>query len=88
MERTKRTWLRVPKAVRKPIVLMIGTIIVTIGAILIPLPGPGWAIVFAGFAVLATEFAVAEKARDWMISFVKQLIIHSKLLLKRHFRRN
>ncbi|HEX8096272.1 TIGR02611 family protein [Jatrophihabitans sp.] len=39
--------------------LLIGTIggvIVVIGLLLIPLPGPGWALVFVGLAVWATEF--------------------------------
>jgi len=34
----------------------VGTIIVVIGLLLIPLPGPGWALVFVGVAVWATEF--------------------------------
>jgi uncharacterized protein (TIGR02611 family) len=34
---------------------------VVLGVILIPLPGPGWLIVFAGLAVLATEFVWAER---------------------------
>ncbi|QUQ67065.1 Putative transmembrane protein (PGPGW) [Kutzneria sp. CA-103260] len=29
------------------------------GVILIPYPGPGWLVVFAGLAILATEFAWA-----------------------------
>lgn len=82
MERAKKAWLTVPKAVRKPLVLMVGTLIVIIGALLIPLPGPGWVIVFFGFAVLATEFTLAEKARDWMILVVKRIILHSKNALK------
>jgi uncharacterized protein (TIGR02611 family) len=34
---------------------------VVLGIVLIPLPGPGWLIVFAGLAVLATEFVWAER---------------------------
>jgi uncharacterized protein (TIGR02611 family) len=34
----------------------VGTVIVVIGLLLIPLPGPGWALVFVGLAVWATEF--------------------------------
>jgi uncharacterized protein (TIGR02611 family) len=39
--------------------LLIGTVggaIVVVGLLLIPLPGPGWALVFVGVAVWATEF--------------------------------
>lgn len=38
------------------------------------LPGPGWAAIFLGFAILATEFNRAEKARDWMIKQLKIII--------------
>jgi uncharacterized protein (TIGR02611 family) len=38
---------------------------VVIGFILIPLPGPGWLIVFAGLAILATEFVWAERLLDF-----------------------
>lgn len=44
--------------------LLIGTlglVIVLIGAALIPLPGPGWLIVFVGVAVWATEFSWAQR---------------------------
>ena len=40
---------------------VLGTSVVVIGFILIPLPGPGWLIVFAGLAILATEFVWAER---------------------------
>lgn len=48
-------------------VAMIGTLLIILGLLLVPLPGPGWLIIFGGLAVLATEFAVAEKARVWLI---------------------
>jgi uncharacterized protein (TIGR02611 family) len=35
---------------------VIGGLIVVAGLLLIPLPGPGWALVFVGLAVWATEF--------------------------------
>ena len=40
---------------------LLGGAIVVLGFILIPLPGPGWLIVFAGLALLATEFVWAER---------------------------
>jgi uncharacterized protein (TIGR02611 family) len=40
---------------------IIGGLVVLVGIILIPYPGPGWLVVFAGFAILATEFAFAAK---------------------------
>lgn len=40
---------------------VIGGGVVVVGLILIPLPGPGWLIVFLGLSVLASEFAWAER---------------------------
>lgn len=41
------------------VVGVLGAILVGGGLLLVPLPGPGWLIVFAGLALLATEFAWA-----------------------------
>ena len=43
-----------------------------LGFILIPLPGPGWLIVFAGLALLATEFAWAERLLEFTKKHVKR----------------
>jgi len=43
------------------VVAVLGFAIIATGLALIPLPGPGWLIVFAGLALLATEFAWAER---------------------------
>ncbi len=40
---------------------VVGAAVVVIGFVLVPLPGPGWLIVFAGLAILATEFVWAER---------------------------
>lgn len=39
----------------------IGMIVVLIGIVAIPYPGPGWLIVFAGLAILSTEFEWAQR---------------------------
>jgi uncharacterized protein (TIGR02611 family) len=39
---------------------ILGAIVVAVGIVLIPFPGPGWAIVIHGLAVLALEFAWAQ----------------------------
>lgn len=41
-----------------------GGIVVIIGIIAIPYPGPGWLIVFTGLAILATEFEWAQRILD------------------------
>lgn len=52
------------------LVATLGTIIVLVGIVLIPLPGPGWLIVFLGLAVLGTEF---HWARRLMVFAKRQL---------------
>jgi len=52
---------------------LIGGLVVAIGIVLIPLPGPGWLIVIAGLAIWAIEFVWArhllrftrDKLRSW-----------------------
>lgn len=43
-----------------------GGLVVLVGVVLIPYPGPGWLVVFAGFAILATEFEFAAKTLEWL----------------------
>jgi uncharacterized protein (TIGR02611 family) len=40
------------------VVGVVGLALLAVGLIAIPYPGPGWAIVFLGLAVLATEFHI------------------------------
>jgi uncharacterized protein (TIGR02611 family) len=49
---------------------LLGTVIIVVGVILIPLPGPGWLIVFLGLAVLGTEFPAAHR----LGLFLKRLV--------------
>lgn len=44
---------------------LVGGLIVAVGIVAIPLPGPGWLIVFAGLFVLATEFLWAERLLEY-----------------------
>jgi uncharacterized protein (TIGR02611 family) len=44
---------------------IVGGLIVVLGLALVPLPGPGWLIVFLGLGILATEFAWAERLLDF-----------------------
>jgi uncharacterized protein (TIGR02611 family) len=43
------------------VVAVIGLMVLTVGILAIPYPGPGWAIVFIGLAILATEFNWARR---------------------------
>ncbi len=40
---------------------MLGTLVLAVGIVAIPYPGPGWAIVFVGLAILASEFHWARR---------------------------
>ena len=46
---------------RKVLIGVAGGIVTLIGLVLVPYPGPGWLVVFAGLAILATEFTFAER---------------------------
>lgn len=48
-------------AVYRTIVFTVGGILLIGGLILVPLPGPGWLIVFTGLAVIASEFEPAHR---------------------------
>ncbi|GAA4264542.1 TIGR02611 family protein [Frondihabitans peucedani] len=53
---------------------VVGIAVVIAGVILIPLPGPGWLIVFLGLAILGTEFPAAHRLNMWAQSRVKRAI--------------
>ena len=44
---------------------VLGTLVVAVGIVLIPFPGPGWAIVILGLAIWAVEFAWARNLLDF-----------------------
>ncbi len=49
------------------VVALLGAVVVTIGIILIPFPGPGWLIVLGGLAIWAIEFVWAQR----LLSFTR-----------------
>jgi uncharacterized protein (TIGR02611 family) len=51
---------------------VVGALIVAVGIVAIPLPGPGWLIVIAGLFVLATEFLWAERLLEFTKKHVKR----------------
>jgi uncharacterized protein (TIGR02611 family) len=71
----KRRWARgrdrlrerpVADFVYRVVVAVGGTVVLAVGIVAIPYPGPGWAIVFLGLAILATEFRAAQVALHWV----------------------
>jgi uncharacterized protein (TIGR02611 family) len=59
-------------------VTIVGVAIIVVGIILLPLPGPGWVVIFAGLGVLATEYEWAARllrwAKDMLVSWKDWLI--------------
>lgn len=51
---------------KKILIGILGGLVVLIGFVLIPYPGPGWLIVFAGFAILSMEFEFARTALEYL----------------------
>ena len=49
---------------RKVVVALVGFPLLVLGAILVPLPGPGFLVMFVALALLSTEFDWASKHAD------------------------
>ncbi len=47
-------------------VIVVGGVFVLGGLVLVPLPGPGWLIVFFGLAIWGTEFVWAQRLLTWV----------------------
>ncbi len=69
MKEQKRAWARWRDRLReRPVadlayritVGVVGMLVLAVGVITIPYPGPGWAVVFLGLGILATEFRAAQ----------------------------
>jgi uncharacterized protein (TIGR02611 family) len=58
---------------------LIGAALIATGLIMVPFPGPGWLVVFAGLAVLATEFPWASR----VLEFAKGRVMDATGWLKR-----
>jgi uncharacterized protein (TIGR02611 family) len=56
---------RTSRTVYRFVVALLGVAITLGGLLLVPLPGPGWLIVFAGLALLATEFDPARRVLEF-----------------------
>ena len=58
-----RPWLDV---LYRVVITVLGSLIVLIGLVLVPLPGPGWLIVFIGLTVLGSEYHWARRMLGWL----------------------
>ncbi len=55
---------KLPHRSRKIILGVVGGVVLALGIVMIPYPGPGWVVVFIGLAILAQEFPWAQRVLD------------------------
>ena len=79
---------RIRRHTRKVAIGIVGGLVVLIGIVMIPYPGPGWLVVFAGLAILATEFEFAARVLEnlrekyeWWKAWLKQQPLWVQLLV-------
>ncbi|MBC7764793.1 TIGR02611 family protein [Microbacteriaceae bacterium] len=58
----------IKKNTKRIVVGFAGWLVILVGVVLIPFPGPGWVIVFIGFSILASEFDWAKDVKQWVES--------------------
>lgn len=68
----KKTW----RTFKKTMIAVLGTLVVILGVILMPLPGPGLLVVLVGLLILSTEFDWARRYRDTVKQRLDKLIKH------------
>lgn len=76
MASLKQRWKSIPVTIRKPVVLIIGLLIVIASPFTGVLPGPGGIPMFLlGVAILASEYAWAQRIRDPILRVVERAIV-------------
>ena len=50
---------------KRVLIAVVGFAVLVAGIVMIPYPGPGWLVVFAGLAILAREFTWAQNVLDY-----------------------
>ena len=54
------TWASVKRILK----IVVGFLLLPIGVVMLPLPGPGWLVIFLALAILAGEFVWARNLMD------------------------
>lgn len=52
---------KITRATKRIVIGVFGGLLLCVGIVMIPYPGPGWLVVFASLAILATEFEWARR---------------------------
>ncbi|MDO0928590.1 TIGR02611 family protein [Streptomyces sp. TG1A-8] len=58
-------------------VFVVGLAVVAGGVVMLPLPGPGWVVIFGGMAIWATEFVWAQLVLRWTKRKVTEAARHA-----------
>jgi uncharacterized protein (TIGR02611 family) len=74
MQWIKRHWHNAPHPLRKLLVFVVGWTVIIAGVAMLALPGPGWATIFFGFAILAHEYTSARQVRDLFVAKLKAIL--------------
>ncbi len=70
-QRLSNSWKRVPDRIRRPVVLIVGVLIVLLSGAIGWLPGPGGIPLFLlGIAILASEFHWAHRIKVFILDLV------------------
>ena len=59
---------------RKATTALTGGLVVGVGVVLLPLPGPGMAIIAGGLAILGREFPAARRMLDGSLELLRRVI--------------
>ena len=59
----------------RTVILVVGLTIVGLGTFFLLFPGPGWAVIFVGLIILATEYAWAQRLLNPLKAFTSRLAI-------------
>lgn len=66
----RHPWLQIAN---KILIAIAGVVVIAVGIVLIPLPGPGWLIVFFGLSILGLEFPPIQRFTRWILDRLKPL---------------
>ena len=56
---------KIKDTTKKTLIGTLGGLLLLVGIVMIPYPGPGWLVVFASLAILATEFEWARRINQF-----------------------
>ncbi|MCH7585510.1 MAG: PGPGW domain-containing protein [Acidobacteria bacterium] len=71
---TGRRQNSIKRTARKVGIGAVGLVTIALGVVLVPLPGPGWLVIFGGLTVLGSEFPTARRLSDRTKESVRRLL--------------